>query len=127
MNHRTSQEGFTIIELLITLFIAVAFLVSGYQLYNLIIKDSGQARADSNASSVAYDYIRRYTASATSPCTATTPLSNASISVGGLSNVLITVAITCPYTATTTLSKIDVVILYNSPQQSLEYSTYVAR
>lgn len=126
MTTTTKQSGFTTIELLITLFVAAAFLVSGYQLYNLIIKDSGQTRATSRASSIAYDYMRRYSTSATSPCTVSTPLSNSSISVGGLTNVLITVAISCPYSATTSISKVDVLIKYNTPQQTLEYATYVA-
>jgi prepilin-type N-terminal cleavage/methylation domain-containing protein len=121
-----NQDGFTVVELLITLFVAAAFLVSGYQLYNLIIKDSGQARADSRASSIAYDYMRRYSATVVSPCVASTPLNDASVNAGGLTNVLVTVAITCPYTATTTLSKVDVTVKYNTPQQVLEYATYVA-
>jgi prepilin-type N-terminal cleavage/methylation domain-containing protein len=126
MRAQKNQDGFTVVELLITLFVAAAFLVSGYQLYNLIIKDSGQARADSRASSIAYDYMRRYSATVVSPCVASTPLTDASVTAGGLSNVLVTVAITCPYTATTTLSKVDVTVKYNTPQQVLEYATYVA-
>lgn len=120
------QSGFTIVELLITLFVAAAFLTSGYQLFNLVIKSSGQARADSRASSVAYDYMRRYSASAVSPCAASTPLTNAPINVAGLSSVTITVTISCPYSATTALSKVDVVVHYNTPQLTMEYSTYVA-
>jgi prepilin-type N-terminal cleavage/methylation domain-containing protein len=126
MIKRADQAGFTVVELLITLFVAAGFLVSGYQLYNLIIKDSGSARADSKASSVAYDYMRRYSASVVSPCVASTPLNNSSISVGSLSNVTITVNISCPYAATTTVSKVDVLIQYNTPQQSQEYATYVS-
>lgn len=126
MSTYRNESGFTIVELLITLFVAAAFLVSGYQLYNLIIKDSGQARADSRASSIAYDYMRRYSATAVSPCVASTPLSDASVSAGGLTNVLVTVAISCPYSATTTISKVDVIVKYNTPQQTLEYATYVA-
>lgn len=125
MSHE-NQKGFTVVELLITLFVAAAFLVSGYQLYNLIVKDSGQARADSRASSVAYDYMRRYSANVTSPCTVINPLSNSSISVSGLSAVTISVGISCPYTAVTTVSKVDVLIRYNSPQQTQEYATYVS-
>lgn len=120
------QSGFTIVELLITLFVAAAFLTSGYQLFNLVIKDSGQARAGSRASSVAYDYMRRYSTSVVSPCVASTPLTSAPISVSGLSNVTITVIISCPYSATTSLSKVDVMVNYNTPQLTMEYSTYVA-
>ncbi len=119
------QAGFTTIELLITLFIAAAFLVSGYQLYNLIIKDGGQTRAEARASNVAYDYMRRYSASAANPCVVATPLNNSAITVNGLSAVTVTAAITCPYTATTSISKIQVTVRYNNPQQSVVYATYV--
>ena len=71
MSKIAAQNGFTVVELLITLFIAAAFLVSGYQLFNLIIKDGGQTRAESRASNVAYDYLRKYSSSAVFPCVAT--------------------------------------------------------
>lgn len=122
-----TRPGFTVVELLITLFVAAAFLVSGYQLYNVIIKDGGQTRGESRASNVAYDYLRRYSASTVSPCAASTPVSNAPISVAGISNVTVTVAITCPYTSTTSISKVEVTVLYNTPQQTVEYATYVRK
>jgi len=123
--HSSRQSGFTAVELLITLFVAAAFLVSGYQLYNLIIRDGGQARADARASNVAYDYLRRYSASVTAPCTSSSPLNNAPVSIAGLSNVTVSVDISCPYAATTSISKVDVTVNYNSPQQTMKYATYV--
>lgn len=121
------EQGFTVVELLITLFVAAAFLVSGYQLYNAIIKDGGQTRGESRASNVAYDYLRRYSASTVSPCVASTPVSAASVSVAGISNVTVTVAITCPYTSTTSISKVEATVLYNNPQQTVRYATYVRK
>ena len=126
MTVSTNNSGFTAVELLITLFVAAAFLVSGYQLYALIIKDGGQTRSDARAANVAYDYMRRYSLSATNPCTTTTLLSNSPINVSSLSNVLVTVAITCPV-STTSVSKIEATVLYNTPQQTMEYSTYVTQ
>ena len=126
MTVSTNNSGFTAVELLITLFVAAAFLVSGYQLYALIIKDGGQTRSDARAANVAYDYMRRYSLSATNPCTTTTLLSNSPINVSSLSNVLVTVAITCPV-STTSVSKIEATVLYNTPQQTMKYSTYVTQ
>jgi prepilin-type N-terminal cleavage/methylation domain-containing protein len=123
IQHR--QQGFTVVELLITLFVAGAFLVAGYQLYNAIIKDGGQTRAEARASNLAYDYLRRYSPSATNPCVAATPLTNSAVTISGLTAVTVTVAISCPYTAVTNISKIDVTVLYNIPQQTMKYSTYV--
>ncbi len=127
MNKSNEQAGFTIVELLITLFVAAAFLVSGFQLYNLVIKDGGQTRADARASNVAYDYMRRYSATIVNPCVAATPFTNSAITVTGLSTVMVTVAITCPFAATTSVSKVNVTVLYNTPQQTMRYSNYVKK
>ena len=72
MNSRSQQSGFTAVELLITLFVAAAFIVAGYQLFNIVMKDGGETRAESRAGNVAYDYLRRYTDAATNPCTPST-------------------------------------------------------
>jgi len=42
MMHVNKQAGFSAVELLITLFVAAAFLVAGYSLYNVVIKDGGE-------------------------------------------------------------------------------------
>mgnify|MGYP000721060631 CR=1 FL=1 len=118
------QSGFTAVELLITLFVAAAFLIAGYQLFNVVIRDGGAARAESRAGNVAYDYLRRYAGTTTNPCTPSTPLSNYGVSVSGLTNVSVTIAITCPYSATNTLSEIEATITYNDPQETVKYTTY---
>ncbi|MEP7204969.1 MAG: hypothetical protein ABI716_02145 [Candidatus Saccharibacteria bacterium] len=126
MINTRQQTGFSAVELLITLFVAVAFLVAGYQLYSLIIKDSGQTRSEARASNVAYDYMRRLSVLPAGNCTAGTALPTTSITVTGLSAVTVTVVVTCPYAApSNNVSKVDVTVLYNSPQQTMKYSTYV--
>lgn len=124
---RLKQGGFTTVELLITLFVAAAFLAAGFQLYNIIIQDSGDTRAESRASNVAYRVMRTYSDSATNPCSATTPLSNSPSEEDGLSDVLITVNITCPYTGsgTSSLSRVEVILRYNNPQKTIRHVTYV--
>jgi len=126
MRYMNKQNGFTAVELLITLFIAAAFLLSGLQLYAVIIKDSGKTRAQASASNVVYDYLQRYKPSATNPCTAQTPLTNLPITIAGLSDAAITVAISCPYSLTTSVSKITVTMLYNNPQKTMSNATYVS-
>jgi len=118
-------SGFTAIELLITLFVAAAFLVAGFQLYNLVIKDSGQTRSQSRAANVAYNYLRQYTNSAVSPCVVSTPLTASPITVSGLNNVTVTVDLACPYASTTGITKVNVSVSYNNPQETVKYSTYV--
>jgi len=125
------QSGFSAIELLITLFIAAAFLISGYQLYALVMKDSGDVRFQAKASNVATDYLQSYKASSSiqKPCSpsSTTPLANSS-AISGLSNVTVNVAVTCPYispSTATNVSKLSVTVQYSTPQQSITSSTYV--
>lgn len=121
------ESGFTAVELLITLFVAAAFLIAGYQLFNLIIKDGGQTRSESRAANVAYDYLRQYAATSTSiPCVASTPLTNAGITVAGLSAVTVTVVVSCLSGTVNSVSKVDVAISYNAPVQTLEYATFVS-
>jgi len=124
-----STQGFTAVELLITLFVAAAFLIAGYQLFNLVIQDGGNARAESAASNVAYDYLRRYSDSATNPCTASTPLTGQSVTLEGLSelNATVTVTITCPQSDAVTISKVEAIVAYGvgAEAKSVKYATFV--
>lgn len=120
-----NKAGFTAVELLVTLFVAAAFLIAGYQLFNVVIKDGGDTRAQSAAANVAYNYLRQYSDSATNPCTPSSPLTNQSINTDGLSNVQVTVTIQCTQSDAPSLSRIEAVVSYNNPQQSVRYATYV--
>jgi formylglycine-generating enzyme required for sulfatase activity/Tfp pilus assembly protein PilE len=124
------QAGFSAVELLITLFIAAAFLISGYQIFSLITKDSASTQAKTQASSTVHDYLNKYKDSATNPCSAQTPLTNSSITVSNLTNVKVSVTISCPFASLTsmliskTMSKIVVSLSYGSPQQTISDSAY---
>lgn len=121
------QSGFTAVELLVTLFVAAAFLIAAYQLFNLVIKDGGATRAESRAANVAYDYLRQYSASATTiPCTTSNPLNNAPLTVDGLTSVTISVTVSCLPEAISSLSKVEATITYNNPAQTVKYATYVS-
>ncbi len=127
MKNIKKQLGFSAVELLITLFVAAAFLISGFQLYAVVIKDGGEARLKVNASNVAMDYLQQYKSSATNPCTnpSSLPTDSPISGVNGLSNVTLTVSITCPYSAITSISKVSVTIKYGTPQQTITDATYV--
>lgn len=105
-----SSEGFSAVELLITLFIAAAFLFTGYQLYRTITADSTQARMQSRASNAAYDFLQQAKLSATSTCaasnTTTTP------TVDKLVDVSLNIEVTCPYTEIPSISKIVVTLTH---------------
>lgn len=130
MKYNQKQSGFSAVELLITLFIAATFLISGYQLYAVVIKDGGEARVQARADTVATDYLQRYKSSATNPCTVQNPVNESPLTVSGLSNVTVSVSILCPSllsssTPVTSVSKILVIVKYGSPQQTISNSTYV--
>lgn len=125
MHSYRQQSGFTAVELLVTLFVAAAFIIGGYQLFNVVIKDGGETRSESRAANVAYDYLRRYSDSATNPCAEASPVSNQSITVAQLTNVQVSVDITCPQVDAPTLSKVEAFVSFGSPVTTVRYATYV--
>lgn len=124
MSSRSSQHGFTAVELLITLFVAAAFLIAGYQLFNVVIKDGGETRAESKAANIAYDYMRQYSNSASNPCVASTPLTGSSVSIPGLANAKISIVISCPQADAPSVSKIEAFVVYGSANTTIKFATF---
>lgn len=110
------SQGFTAVELLITLFVAALFLAAGYTLYDAIVSRSAEARQRAQADNIAYDYLRRYESTVTTPCASSTPLNRVALTgddAEGLARPIITVAISCPYGSTINrLSKVTVTVEY---------------
>ena len=129
MTIHSPQAGFSAVELLISLFIAVAFVGAGYQLYSIIVKDGGEARLRARASNIAYDNLRAYAPQATSPCTAATPTPapTAPVATGdyGLPSASIVVAFSCPYGTADATTKLSVKVLYGTPQQEVAHAIYI--
>lgn len=129
MSHTYSVKtaGFTAVELLITLFVAAAFLTAGYQLFSLVIQDGGDTRAEATVNNEAYNYLRQYTNAATNPCAVSTPISNSAVTIEGVTDSRITVSISCPQTSTPSLSRVEVAISYQtgSGAKSIIQATYV--
>lgn len=124
MSHM-SQAGFSAVELLITLFIGVAFIGAGYQLYGISVKDGRDVRQRAQASSIAYSQLRTTAATVTNPCT--TSSSNIAVpSSSGLINTTMTAAIGCPYGATSSVSSVTVTLAYgtDSPQKQVSHAIY---
>ena len=75
MSARAREQGFTITELMVTLFVAALFAISGWQLYAVVTQRSIEAQRTSEASNIGYKILRQssvYSASAplcTSPAT----------------------------------------------------------
>ncbi len=125
MSDHSSQAGFSAIELLVTLFVAAAFLLASYQLFTLVVRDGGATRSQAKAANLAYENLRRYASSATVPCTSSTPLNNASATVDGLVDVTVTVTVSCANSTTDSLSRIEATVNYNNPQETVSYATFL--
>lgn len=59
VTNRLMQEGFTAVELLITLFIAAIFLFSGYQLYTQVTYDGADAEKMAKVSNIVYEKAQK--------------------------------------------------------------------
>ncbi len=120
------DAGFSAVELLITLFIAAAFVATGYQLYSVVITDGGSALQQAQATNIAYDYLRRFSTEATNPCSAVTPTPTPTIpSTANLTSASVSATITCPYGTSTNLSLITVTVNYGIPQQQVVHELFV--
>lgn len=66
-NLRKRQEGFTAIEMLITIVVAGMLIISFYMLYMVISTSAAQTRSRADASDLAYSYLRKYASANSSP------------------------------------------------------------
>lgn len=123
---RQNEQGFSAIELLITLFVAAAFLATGYQLYYSLIDSTGQTRLRAIANNIGYDKLRFYSAQATNPCTSktNTTLAPTIPANSGLGSPTITATLTCPYGTSRSVTRVYVQIGYGSAN-SREYTQHV--
>ena len=124
------QSGFSAVELLVTLFVAAAFLATGFMLYTTIVRESGNTRQRSQASNIAYDYVRRYAAQVPATCSVSTPLNNTAVSTTNLENVRVTVRRTCPSTsATPGLSRVEATVQYGitTDRREVVHAIYAAQ
>ena len=126
-NNNQSQSGFSAVELLITLFIAVAFIGAGYQIYSVILKDSGDARLRAVANDIAYENLRKYTSQASTPCSVVpaSPAPTFNNPSGLPPGATITATFSCPYGTADPTTKLVVTILYGNPQQEVTHALFI--
>jgi len=128
MKKTATTNGFTTVELLVTLFVAVAFLMSGYQLYSMIINDGGEVRARAKASNVAYKYLqqKQLQVLASTNCNAV-GITQIPIAADDQPSTSITYEVLCPYAPQiNTISKILIKVNYSyNGAKTVTNSTYV--
>jgi len=126
-----SKKGFSAIELLVTMFIALLFLSIGYTLYGAIVNSSSIARHRAQADNIAFEYMRRYEATVTNPCVVSTPVNNVVVtgaSAETLAAPTVTVNITCPNSTATLLSLVKVTVIYKEGgvQRNVYHEVYAS-
>lgn len=62
------SDGFSVVELLVTLFIASMLVLAGYGVYDAVLRNSRDSRLLSEASNIAYSLLREYAAEKTLSC-----------------------------------------------------------
>src|SRR5690606_4113362 len=109
----------------VTLFVAVALLASGYQVYSLIMREGGESRASTRASGIAYEYLQKYSIEVATPCQPGELATNQPVTIDNLPNATLTVEVECPFSDNPDISKVITTIRYGSQQSSeVSNSTY---
>lgn len=121
------EQGFSAVELLISLFIAATFIFMGYQLFSVVLKDGNVARLRSRAGNVAYENLQRYAANATAPCTVLAPITPSPPT--DLPAASVSVTYSCPYGTASKTTRVEAVVTYGfeSPQQQVTEVIYVTK
>lgn len=134
-----TEGGFSAVELLLTLFIAAAFVGSFYQLYTSIAQTNASARLRAVASDVAYSNLRKYTSKPSFTCNTTTDLTvdaNAAGQVLSQTTDTNSTLLTNPYIQTIRVyaprgcgSSLPALVVstveYGTPSQKVTHATYV--
>lgn len=128
---KTSQAtGFSTVELIITLFVAAAFILSGYQLHALILRESGDSRTRAIASNATYNYLMEYKEDddyIKGPCQDNTTDITSSTIIPNLTVNELKISVTCPNDEndkTKRVSRLEVILKYNTNKQ-VSQATYV--
>lgn len=121
------KQGFTTVEIMVTLIVAVLFILSGYQLYGMVSNRSSVTREMSEASNIGYEVLRKEGGvyqPISSPCA--TPTTQVITKTGlKLSNVTITIRRCKPF-SDSEIIKVSVSVKYGTPQKEVVHATYLA-
>lgn len=122
--------GFTTVELLTTLFVAVLFIASGYQLYTLTNRQAVTARAMAEAGNIAHEVLHSEGAEPTAVsvlCTAAEsshPSQAVSRSVSNLPDLEITIR-RCRPVASSGVIRVSVFVSHNDVAEDVVHAAYV--
>ena len=145
-NHSRLIQGFSAIELMITIVVSAAFVLVFYQLFTTVGTSVAASRQQALASNLAYTYLRKYTddtrptwfvcdnssdITANSSASGQVVVGGTTIEVPGLPKpVLYSVTAVAPYGCATgtvnagTPLRIESTITYGSAAKTVKHSTY---
>lgn len=124
MSH-SNEAGFSAAELLITLFIGVAFIIAGYQLYSVVINDSAEVRLHSTANNIAYHHLRVASANVDPTCSTSGPTTTTITDDYLPPTSQLTITRTCPFGTSSAISKVVTRVTYGSEEVShAAYAVY---
>ncbi len=128
MSRPRDDQGFSTVELLISLFVAAAFITAGFQLFSVVMKDSSDARLRATAARFINTTIQERSNAVNSPCNNPLP-GNATISIptSELPQASATVTYSCPYGNSSKTTRLRVVVTYGSPAQTVQGSLDVTK
>lgn len=126
----SATPGFSAVELMISMFIAVAFIASGYQLYSVIIKDGSEVNYRTQASNIAYSYLRQYGTQPSGNCVAKstqTITMTASEKATLPNNAKAYYDYTCPYGTGSSVWRITTKVTYGTPTQEIAHALFISQ
>jgi prepilin-type N-terminal cleavage/methylation domain-containing protein len=128
--HKKNQ-GFSAVELIVTMVIALLFLSMGYTLYGAIVNSSSTARHRAQADNVAHEYLRRYESVVVNPCAASMPVTNSPVTSAageGLASPKVSVVISCNNSTISLMSLVTVTVTYteSGAQRSVKHEVYAS-
>ncbi len=118
------QKGFTVAEVVVTLFVAGLLLLAGHQVYITVLNASAEAQQLAEADNISYGFLREYEASTTASCSEQTHTDIALPDNKLPGSPRASVTITCPYGVGKTLSKITATVWYGEPEQEVQHAIF---
>lgn len=126
--HASREQGFSTIELLLSLFIAAAFISTGFQLFSVVTKDSDEARMRSTAAGIVNSTIQKQSNNVNEVCgPAPGALTNIPIPTAELPQASYTVTFSCPYGESAKTTRLNVVVTYGKDAEKVEGSLDVTK
>ncbi len=127
MSRTTHEQGFSTVELLISLFIAAAFIATGFQLFSVVTRDSNEARLRAAAGSIVNTILQERISAANTICHPPPATATIAIPTAELPQASAAVTYSCPYGQSSSTTRVNVVVTYGTPAETVEGSLDVTR